>query len=92
MQIRSVVYDKSFIRQLKKYTKRLPSKELQNLKEKLKIFQEDVFDRRLATHKLKGSFFGYWALSINYSDRIIFRFLTDDSVLLIDIDDHDIYQ
>ena len=92
MKIFRVVYDKAFIRQLKKYTKRLPSSDLTALKRRLKVFQGNVFDARLETHKLKGSFTGYWSFSINYSDRIIFRFLNEGTVLFIDIDDHDIYR
>ena len=92
MRIRLVAYDKAFIRQLKKYTKRLSQKELNALKERLKLFHADAFAAQLDTHKLKGSFVGYWAFRINHSDRVIFRFLSGDSVLLIDIDDHDIYR
>lgn len=92
MRITSVVYDKPFVRQLKKYTKRLSTKELVVLKRRLRIFEQDAFDARLDTHKLKGSFAGYLAFSISYSDRIIFRFLNGNSVLFIDIDNHDIYR
>ncbi len=92
MRVKSVVYDKAFLRQLKKYTKRLPDKELAALKERLKTFQNNVFDTRLDTHKLRGSFAGYWAFSLNDSDRVIFRFLTGNEVLFIDIDDHSVYR
>ena len=43
MRIRLVAYDKAFIRQLKKYTKRLSQKELNALKERLKLFHADAF-------------------------------------------------
>ena len=47
------------------------------------------FDNRLKTHKLKGALNEYHAFSISPSDRIVFRILDDDGVLLVDIGSHD---
>lgn len=92
MLIRNVQYEKTFERRLKKYTKRLPQKELRALKGRLSLFQKDPFHMRLNTHKLKGDFLGYWSFSISYSDRIIFRFIGDKTVFFVDIGDHSIYE
>lgn len=53
------------------------------------LFSENPFDPRLRTHKLTGKLEGLWASSVTYDYRIIFRFLTKDEVLLIDIGGHD---
>ena len=52
-------------------------------------FQKNPFDKKLKTHKLSGSLKGSWAFSINYSYRIIFEFIDDNTILLIDIGTHD---
>ena len=53
------------------------------------LFSENPFDPRLRTHKLTGKLEGLWACSVTYDYRIIFRFLSKDEVLLIDIGGHD---
>jgi addiction module RelE/StbE family toxin len=53
------------------------------------LFSENPFDPRLRTHKLTGKLEGLWACSVTYDFRIIFRFLSKDEVLLIDIGGHD---
>ena len=39
--------------------------------------------------KLTGKLSGLWAFSIDYDCRVIFKFLNDHEVLLIDIGTHD---
>jgi mRNA-degrading endonuclease YafQ of YafQ-DinJ toxin-antitoxin module len=60
------------------------------LREHLAIFKEDVFDKRLKTHRLKGNLKEYYAFSVSYTDRIVFRILEDESVYFIEIGDHDV--
>jgi mRNA-degrading endonuclease YafQ of YafQ-DinJ toxin-antitoxin module len=57
-----------------------------------RMFRADPFDPRLRTHKLKGELAGAWSYSVNYSYRVLFRFLTDDEVLYYDIGTHDVYR
>jgi mRNA-degrading endonuclease YafQ of YafQ-DinJ toxin-antitoxin module len=59
------------------------------LKKQFEIFKEDIFDKRLRTHKLKGALSEYYAFSISYSDRIVFKVLEDGGVFLADIGSHD---
>jgi addiction module RelE/StbE family toxin len=61
-------------------------------KKKDEIFRKNPFDPRLHTHKLKGEFSGAWSYSVNYSYRVLFRFINDDEVLYYDIDTHEIYR
>lgn len=57
-----------------------------------KIFIKDPFSSTLKTHKLSGELDGYWAFSITYQDRVIFRFVSDTEVIFFRIGSHDIYQ
>ena len=91
-QIRNIVFDKSFEKDFKKYKKRLTVQEIDKLRQKLDIFKKDPFDKKLKTHKLKGelkNYFGFW---INYSDRIVFRFIDNQTAFFIIIGDHSIYK
>jgi addiction module RelE/StbE family toxin len=55
----------------------------------MRLFLKNPFDRRLRTHKLTGKLEGLWAFSVAYDCRVIFKFLSKDEVLLIDIGSHD---
>jgi addiction module RelE/StbE family toxin len=54
----------------------------------MRLFSKNPFDRRLRTHKLTGKLEGLWSFSVAYDWRVIFRFLSKDEVLLIDIGGH----
>lgn len=84
----TIRYSSRFIRELKKLTKE---------KQKLAVNREEIFrkypfDPRLKTHKLSGSLRGYWAFSLTYSDRVVFRFIKRDEVIFYKIGSHDIYR
>jgi mRNA-degrading endonuclease YafQ of YafQ-DinJ toxin-antitoxin module len=54
--------------------------------------EENVFDPRLRTHKLKGDLSGIWSSSGGYDVRIVFRFIqTADTemIALLSIGTHD---
>lgn len=57
--------------------------------EKIVLFRKNQFDSRLNTHKLHGERKGEWAYSVDYSYRIVFIFLENDTVLYLDIGTHD---
>lgn len=71
---------------------KLPSAIQALAKEKDAIFRANPFDPRLRTHKLKGELSGAWAYSVNYSYRVLFRFLSDTEVLYYDIGTHQVYR
>ena len=56
------------------------------------IFRLDPFDARLRTHQLKGKLEDYWAYSVNYRYRIIFKFISDLEVVYIDVGTHEVYR
>jgi addiction module RelE/StbE family toxin len=55
----------------------------------MELFSKNPFNPRLRTHKLTGKLEGLWAFSIAFDYRIIFKFLSKNEVLLIDIGGHD---
>lgn len=81
-----IKFTSAFRRQYKK----LP-KEIKNLaRERINIFQKDIFNSRLKTHKLQRESDNYWSFSINYSYRLIFTF-DGEIITLCYIGDHTIY-
>jgi len=55
----------------------------------MELFSQNPFNPKLRAHKLTGRLEGLWAFSVAYDCRAIFRFLTKDEILLIDIGSHD---
>jgi mRNA-degrading endonuclease YafQ of YafQ-DinJ toxin-antitoxin module len=51
--------------------------------------QKCPFHPSLKTHSLVGHLADSWAININYEQRLVFRFLSDTKVLLIDLGTHD---
>lgn len=82
------IWDTSF---KKAYKKRIsPSKKLQEkFKEAITIFSKNPFDTRLKTHKLSGILKENWAFSVEYDCRVVFKFLSENKVLLVDIGSHE---
>jgi mRNA-degrading endonuclease YafQ of YafQ-DinJ toxin-antitoxin module len=56
------------------------------------IFVRYPFSKSLKIHKLKGKWFGYWAFSVDYNRRIIFRWVEKDTALFVAVGDHSIYE
>ena len=59
---------------------------------RLQLFQKDPFNSQLKTHKLSGKLENYWSFSVDYQTRIMFEFVDENSVGLIDIGPHKIYK
>lgn len=92
IHIKRIVFDASFEKDFERHKNRLPIKKMNQLKDRLLAFKNNPFDPKLKTHKLKGNLRNYWSFSISYSDRILFRFLDNETVFFIDIGNHDIYK
>jgi mRNA-degrading endonuclease YafQ of YafQ-DinJ toxin-antitoxin module len=89
MKPKSIHYDSVFEKKWHKYLTGLTEKQRAQLKERLTIFKEDIFDKRLKTHRLKGNLKEYYAFSISYSDRIVFKIIEGNSVYFIEVGGHD---
>ncbi|MCK5537595.1 MAG: type II toxin-antitoxin system mRNA interferase toxin, RelE/StbE family [Bacteroidales bacterium] len=83
-----LIWDEKFIKILKKWKKKHP-KQTNNFEKRLNLFINEPFHNSLKTHRLSGNLKEYWTLSINYEQRLIFKFISDDKALLIDIGTHD---
>jgi mRNA-degrading endonuclease YafQ of YafQ-DinJ toxin-antitoxin module len=85
-----LLFDRPFEKKLKKFTAQLTADQKLKFKQKLEILKEDIFDERLKTHKLKGNLRDYYAFSISYSERIVFKLLEDGGIYFIEIGGHEI--
>ncbi|MFH1075440.1 MAG: type II toxin-antitoxin system mRNA interferase toxin, RelE/StbE family [Pseudomonadota bacterium] len=85
-----ILYDSAFEKRWNKFVKGLTVKQKEQIRERLEIFKEDIFDKRLKTHRLKGNLKAYYAFSVSYSDRIVFKILDDNTIYFIEIGSHDI--
>ena len=84
----TVRYTSYFKRQYKGLTHRQKA----DFKRAIQRFVENPFDPSLKTHKLEGKLQGFWSFSINYSDRVLFKFSDKETIDLINIGDHSIYK
>ena len=82
------VWDNKFKRSYKKLIKLNPNYKLL-IFEKFEVFSNNPFASELKTHKLKGKLNDYWSFSITYDLRVIFRFINEENVLLINIGKHE---
>lgn len=82
-----IVYSSKFER---KYQS-LPVSLKLEAKRREKIFRENPKDHRLKTHKLKGRLKDYWAFSVTYKYRIVFKFVDNKTVYFLNIGDHRVY-
>jgi len=62
------------------------------IQKKLALLIKDPLTPSLRTHKLTGKFDGYYSFSINYQLRIIFEWINQQTIGLIDIGTHAIYR
>ncbi len=76
------------MRILKKWKKKYPDL-IANFQDTLTQFTESPFHPSLKTHNLSGKLKGYWAFSITYEYRLVFKFISENKALLIDIGTHD---
>jgi mRNA-degrading endonuclease YafQ of YafQ-DinJ toxin-antitoxin module len=90
MKANTITLDPAFEKRWLKYLRGLTEKQKEHLRERLAIFKEDIFDKRLRTHRLKGNLKHYYAFSISFSDRIVFRIIEDEAVYFIEIGGHDV--
>lgn len=83
-----IYYSAKFARDYRK----LPDKIKDTAEKREVIFRKNPHDPRLKTHKLTGKLFPYWSFSIDYSYRIVFEFVENNTVWFHAIGNHDIYK
>lgn len=84
----SAIWDEAFKRS---YKKRIKNNEERRRRfwRRMELFLASPFSPQLRTHKLSGKLGGQWAFSVDDDCRVVFEFIGEDKVLLIDIGSHD---
>lgn len=85
MKPKSIHFDGTFEKHWEKYLKGLTDKQRNRLRKRFTIFREDIFDKRLKTHRLKGNLKEYYAFSISYSDRVVFKIIEEGVIYFIEV-------
>ncbi len=84
----NLIWGSSFKRAYKKVT--AANSDLKpKIAQALETFADNPLHPSLRTHKLSSKFKGLWAFVVAYDCRVVFQFLDDQDVLLIDIGKHD---
>ena len=85
--IDNLEYSRRFLRKLS----RLPKRIVSEAQKKERLFKAKPFHSSLRTHKLHGKDQGAWAFWIDYRYRVKFIFVSQNSVLFLDVGLHNIY-
>ena len=84
----NLIWGSSFKKAYKKVTAANPNLK-SRITQSLVVFVDNPHHPSLRTHKLSGELKGLCAFVVAYDCRIVFQFLDDQNVLLIDIGKHD---
>lgn len=88
---RRLLRSSAFIREARRAVRKNPQL-AGDIREALKLLEEDAFHPQLRTHKLKGKLEGSWACSAGYDLRIVFKFVhpePGEAVLLETVGTHE---
>nr|WP_267871598.1 type II toxin-antitoxin system YoeB family toxin [Nostoc sp. CHAB 5715] len=88
-----MVWSPTFVRAFKRLVKKNPELRSQ-IEQVLQQIAEDPFQLSLRSHKLKGDSSGRYSCSIDYRNRILFKFVTnpesgEEEILLLTLGSHD---
>jgi addiction module RelE/StbE family toxin len=83
----SIAFSSSFKKVFAKSIKNNPDLE-ELFWEKVKLFIENPFDKRLRTHKLSGKLKDLWSFSVRYDIRVVFYFEDRRKCVFVDIGTH----
>lgn len=91
--MKNFVWSPAFVRTFKRLVRQNPHLRLQ-VEQTLQQLAEDPLNPSLRSHKLKGDLAGCWACSVDYSSRLLFKFvqnpdLNEEEILLLTIGSHD---
>ncbi|MDO8604082.1 MAG: hypothetical protein Q7K40_01615 [bacterium] len=83
-----VAYTPRFLRLFKK----LPVGLQDDVIEKIDLFKDVNNHQRLEVHKLKGRLKKFYGFSVDYKNRIVFEYMSENEVALLAVGDHKVYQ
>jgi addiction module RelE/StbE family toxin len=84
----SAIWDEGFKRSYRKKIQRLPYLR-KKFREKLEMFLDNPYAPQLRMHRLSGKLSGQWVFSIDGDYRVIFEFVSEGTVMLIDFGTHE---
>ncbi|MFA4846117.1 MAG: type II toxin-antitoxin system mRNA interferase toxin, RelE/StbE family [Patescibacteria group bacterium] len=70
----------------------LPLRVQDDFQTRITRFQLEPFDPTLRTHKLSGGLEGHYSFSLTDGHRVLFEFMSDNVVLLVNVGSHDAYK
>lgn len=76
----------------KRSFKKMPRSIKESFDNKIKLFIKHPFHPKLETHKLHGKLAPYYAFYLRDGYRVLFDFLNDNNVLLINVGSHNDYK
>ena len=76
----------------KRSYKKIPTKIKDDFSQKIKIFQNNPFQRNLNTHKLKGKLDDYYSFYLIDGYRVLIDFVGENTVVLVNIGSHEDYK
>ncbi|MCG2695291.1 hypothetical protein L6261_04420 [Candidatus Parcubacteria bacterium] len=84
-------YSPKFLKIYKKIKEKSLKKEI---KTKIDLFKNEINHKLLEVHKLKKTRRETYSFSVNYKDRILFRYLNKNKkeIVLLVFGDHDVYK
>jgi len=77
-----------FHRNFEKHYPTLKESEKERFKERRDIFLQDEFSPILHNHPLKGKYKGYRSIDVTGDLRAVYRWLSRDTVIFVEIDTH----
>lgn len=83
-----ILYSSQFEKSLRK----IPENIAQLFNDKQSFFILNSFNPLLKTHKLKGKLKEYYSFSVNSEYRVIFKIISKEKILFLDIGTHEIYK
>ncbi|MEH2423032.1 MAG: type II toxin-antitoxin system mRNA interferase toxin, RelE/StbE family [Nostoc sp.] len=91
--MKNLVWSPTFVRAFKRLVKKNPELRSQ-IEQILQQIAEDPFQLSLRSHKLKCDSSGRYSCSIDYRNRILFKFVTnpesrEEEILLLTLGSHD---
>ena len=78
--------------QFEKSFRKIPENIAQRFNDKQSFFILNSFNPLLKTHKLKGKLKEYYSFSVNLEYRVIFKIVSKEKILFLDIGTHEIYK
>ncbi|WP_375511165.1 type II toxin-antitoxin system YafQ family toxin [uncultured Nostoc sp.] len=91
--MKNLVWSPTFVRAFKRLVNKNPELRFQ-IEQVLEQIAEDPFQLSLRSHKLKDDSSGRYSCSIDYRNRILFKFVTnpesgEEEILLLTLGSHD---